>query len=182
MHLRVPRPFSLRSQHCTHLSEIQKFSACGWRGSRSGRPLCQHFITKKAHFRGASSLPNSTQHTVYNAKIRKHVLLNFFFKKVLMVAKHYTFSLSEGLCLLVCQMLVGISWGKLLVLTLERKRGCHGSSISISSFAVMGEGGQSRVTPQQPVVGETTCLQDRDKEFHCCTCSPTGILGCSCVH
>lgn len=38
----------------------------------------------------------------------------FFKKKVLMVVKHYTFSLSEGLCLLVYQMLVGISWGKLL--------------------------------------------------------------------
>ena len=42
------------------------------------------------------------------------------------------------------------------MLTLERRRARHGSSISTSGFAVTGAGRQTRVIPKPPVAGETT--------------------------
>lgn len=53
-------------------------------------------------------------------------------------------------------MLVGISWGKLLALTLLRKKACHGSSINVCRFTVTGKGRQDFATPKQPVAGEST--------------------------
>lgn len=108
-----PQPYSLRGEHCTYLSETV-FSASGCR-SCSCWSLCKRFRTKKLILVVCHLVLPSTLQITKRPE-------NMFFWTGLWLQKHYTFSLSEGLCLLVSEMLAGISWGKLLALTLERKK------------------------------------------------------------
>lgn len=98
-----------------------------------------------------SSSPNSTQHTTYDIKVRKHVLLNVFLKKFSWL---YFFPFTRAVPFGVPDA----GWHQLREATGADawKEKSLPWFISVSSFAAIGEGRRTRVMPKQPVVGETT--------------------------